>query len=174
MSKSHQIEIGKLHAVLESVALHIGLVVDSITVDAQELWFQDHPFEARAGQPGSLEVFVGDENLAHFLNEKAPNNVRNFVLKSENGKLIVNASMQVLIELKAQAICTLRIVDRRYLYVDLERVNVLGAGATSLVQSQLDKLNPVLDVEDFPVRATLDEVQIVPGGVRLLGTVAPP
>lgn len=152
----------------------MGLNVDEVDVEAEGLHFETEPFMASVKQPGTLTVFVGEASLGAFLNKKAPSNIKNFAVSAEPGKLNVNASVVMIIELKAQAVCTLRIVEQRYLYVDLVSVNVMGAGATSLVQSQLDKINPVIDVDDFPVRATLDTVEIVDGGIKLNGTVAPP
>ena len=152
----------------------MGLRVDTVHIAAEGLHFETEPFQASVKQPGQFDVFVGEAALSEFLNKKAPGNVRKFRVKAINGKLDVQASVIMLIELPATALCTLKIVDKRYLYVELESVNVMGAGATSLVQSQLEKINPVLDVEEFPVRASLDSVQIVDGGVRLVGTVAPP
>jgi hypothetical protein len=152
----------------------MGLNVDSVKISAEGLQFETDPFVATVRQPGTFEVFVGDDSLCRFIEKKAPSNLRNIKVQSAQGRLNVRASVVMLIELPATGVCTLRIVNNRYLYVDLESVNVMGAGATSLVQSQIEKLNPILDVEEFPVRATLDQVDIVEGGVRILGTVAPP
>ena len=152
----------------------MGLRVDTVEVRADGLHFETEPFQASVQKPGTFEVFVGERSLADFLNKKAPGGIKNFVVDANPGKLNVNATVSMIIQLQAEAVCTLRIVDQRYLFVDLESVNVMGAGATSLVQSQLEKINPVLDVEEFPVRATLDEVHIVEGGIKMNGTVAPP
>ena len=76
-------------------------------------------------------------------------------------------------DVPAKAVCTLRIVDGQKLFVDLESVEILGAGAKNLVQSQLDKINPVLDADSFPISATLTEVTTDAGVVTVRGTAAP-
>jgi hypothetical protein len=172
--ENHIIDVGFVQANFRDLVLPMGLRVDSVKVSGEGLHFETEPFVASVQRPGTFEVFVGDAALSEFLNKKAPGNVKRFRVTSKNGKLDVQASVVMLIELPATAVCTLKIVDERYLYVELESVNVMGAGATSLVQSQLEKINPVLDVEEFPVRAALNRVDIVEGGVLLLGTVAPP
>lgn len=174
MPENHIVDVGFIQANFRDLVLPMGLRVDTVKISADGLHFETEPFLATVKQPGTFEVFVSDASLSEFLNKKAPGNVKKFRVTSKNGKLDVQASVVMLIELPATAICTLRIVEQRYLYVDLESVNVMGAGATSLVQSQLEKINPVLDVEEFPVRASLNRVDIVEGGVLLLGTVAPP
>jgi hypothetical protein len=172
--ENHIIDVGSVEASFRDLVLPMGLRVDTVHIAAEGLHFETEPFIASVKQPGSFQVFVGEASLSEYLNKKAPGNVRKFRVTANNGKLDVQASVVMLIELPATAICTLKIVDKRYLYVELESVNVMGAGATSLVQSQLEKINPVLDVEEFPVRASLDRVEIVEGGVQLIGTVAPP
>ncbi len=174
MRENHIIDVGHVSATFRDLVLPMGLRVDNVKVTGEGLHFETEPFQASVRQPGTFEVFVSEAALGEFLNKKAPGNVKKFRVTAVNGKLDVQASVVMLIELPATAICTLKIVDKRYLYVELESVNVMGAGATSLVQSQLEKINPILDVEEFPVRASLDHVEIVEGGVRLLGTVAPP
>ncbi|HSI72130.1 MAG TPA: LmeA family phospholipid-binding protein [Fimbriimonas sp.] len=174
MPENHIVDVGFIQANFRDLVLPMGLRVDTVKISADGLHFETEPFLATVKQPGTFEVFVSDASLSEFLNKKTPGNVKKFRVTSKNGKLDVQASVVMLIELPATAICTLRIVEQRYLYVDLESVNVMGAGATSLVQSQLEKINPVLDVEEFPVRASLNRVDIVEGGVLLLGTVAPP
>jgi hypothetical protein len=172
--ENHIIDVGFVQASFRDLVLPMGLRVDTVNIAAEGLHFETEPFLASVRRPGTFEVFVGEASLGEFLNKKAPGNVRKFRVSAASGKLDVQASVIMLIELPATAICTLKIVDKRYLYVELESVNVMGAGATSLVQSQLEKINPVLDVEEFPVRASLDRVEIVEGGVKLIGTVAPP
>jgi hypothetical protein len=174
VAENHKLDVGKVNAVFRELLLPMGLLVDVVEVEAEGLHFETEPFQASVRQPGSFEVFVGERSLAKFLNQKAPAGIKNFEIEAVPTKLNVTATVKMIIELGASAVCTLRIVDQRFLYVDLESVNVMGAGATSLVSTQLEKINPVLDVEEFPVRATLDEVHIVEGGVRLKGTVAPP
>ncbi len=174
MAENQRVQVGYVQANLRDVTVPMGLTVDSIKITAEGLDVQTHPMEAKVSQPGNLEVFVGEKSLANFLNKKSPGGLRNFVVHAKEGKLHIQASMVMLLEIRATAICTLRIVDGQQLHVDLESVQIMGTGATNLVQSQIEKMNPVLDVGEFPVRASLDTVQVADGGIILLGKVAPP
>jgi hypothetical protein len=172
--ENHKIDVGLVQANFKDLVLPMGLKVDTVKISGEGLHIETEPFAATMKLPGAFEVFVGEASLAQFINKKSPGNMRNITVEAKGGKLHVKGSIVMILEIPASAICTLRIVENRYLFVDLESVNVLGAGATNLVQSQLDKLNPIMDVDDFPVRATMDQVEVVEGGVLLLGTVAPP
>jgi hypothetical protein len=174
VAENHRLDFEYVQASLRDVRLPMGLVVDSVKVEAEGVQLQTEPFVAKVRTPGTLEVFVGDQNLEAFLNQRQPGGLRNFVVRATHGQLEIQASMVKIIELRATAICTLRIVGGRQLWVDVQSVQIMGAGATSLVQSLLQNVNPVLDVEEFPIRASLDSVTIGEGGVILHGTVAPP
>lgn len=169
-----KLDVGEFSIHLRNVVLPMGLTVDDVRLAGRGLHLEKKPFVARIPEPGQMEVFVSQESLAKFLDAQAPAGLRNFSVQARDGKLFVNAVKTVLVDLKASAVCTLRIADGTKLMVDLQSVDVAGAGIKTLLQSQLDKLNPVLDAADFPIDATLNSVTIDRGGVVLLGQVSPP
>jgi len=152
----------------------MGLNVDSVKLVIDKLHIESEPFSASVPHPGKLDVFVSHESLATFLNHKAPGGFRNFQVHSDGGQLIVSATMKMILEVKATATCTLRIAKGEQLFVDLQHVSIMGAGATQLVQSQLEKMNPVLDMCEFPIPAKIESVHIEAQGIRLHGHVSPP
>ena len=99
--------------------------------------------------------------------------MHDFSVRAEDGKLHVRAKKTLLVELKVTAVATLRIVGGKQMWIDVESVDVMGAGAKNLVQSQIAKINPVLDAADLPLDATLESVEVGEGKVVLHGTVSP-
>lgn len=87
--------------------------------------------------------------------------------------IVVTASIRVLIELKGNALCQLRIEDRKRIIVVLEEVDVMGVGAKGLVQNQIDQINPVLDAADLPFNIELTEVELRSGELVIRGTANP-
>jgi hypothetical protein len=173
VSKKETLDVGEFTAHLRNVKLPMGLLVDDVRLAGSGLHLQHDPFVAKVVEPGQLEVFVSEASLADFLNVQAPAGLRNFQVEARDGKLFVLAVKTVIVDLKASAVCTLRIVDQSKLMVDIESVDVGGAGVKNLIQSQMDRLNPVLDVADFPVKAKLLSVGVERNGVILFGTVEP-
>lgn len=171
MQKKQALEIGSFSAELSGLILPVGLRVKNVKLSGSGLRCTAHPPSAVSDEPGDLEVFVAQEDLAKFLNESSPAGLKNVQVEAREGRLHITATKTVLIDLKAQAACTLRIVEGRKLFVELESVDILGAGPKQLVQSFLDKVNPVLDTADFPVDATLESVLVGGGGVLLRGKV---
>jgi len=152
----------------------MGLNVDDVRLAGRGLRLQRKPFEAQVSEPGDLEVFVSEGSLADFLNRLAPAGLTNFSIDARDGKLHVRATKVVLLPIPATAVCTLRVVNQQQLFVDLESVEVAGgASIKTLIQSQLDRINPLVDAADLPLQAKIDRVTVENGGVVLRGTVSP-
>ena len=171
MELAHSLDIGSLEVVLEDVALPMGLIVNAITLSANSVHLEQKPFKVEVPQPGSLVAMILADNLARFLDKEAPGGLRDFKVDLKEGKIYIQASIMIM---KAAAVCTLRIVERTKLFVELESVDVMGVGAKNMVQSQLEKINPVIDAGDLPVPAELTHFEIGEGKLILYGSVSPP
>ena len=54
--------------------------------------------------------------------------MHDFAVSAQDGKLAVKAKKTVLVDLKVAAVASLRIVDERQLWIDVESVDVMGGG----------------------------------------------
>jgi len=171
LKKSRTLEIQSFDANLRGLILPMGLRVDSVKVSGFGLKCSYKPFEATSDEPGNLEVFVSEKDLAEFLNKMSPAGLKNVSVEAKGGTLHIRATKTVLIDVKAYAICSLRIADGKKLFVDLESIDIMGAGPKQLIQSQLDKINPIVDTADFPMDATLVTVEVAQGGVLVRGRI---
>lgn len=166
-------EVGQLDATFNDLVLPFGLTVDVVRLTGANVRLRHDPFAIELEQPGQVAVALGEANLQDFLEKEAPGGLRDFQIKLTEGKVFVEASVRVVLDIRATAICTLRIVDGTQLWVDLEEVEVLGVGARSLVEKQLEKINPVLDVSSFPLDIELQKVTVLDGQVVLQGLARP-
>jgi hypothetical protein len=171
---SERLEVATLDAELGGVVLPMGLRLDRATIRGRGLHLNKDPFSIELGQPGELEVRVKEDALAEFLEQKAPAGLRDFEVQLREGRIYVKASIRMILEVRGLAICRLKIEEGRRLLVELESVDVMGVGAKNLLQAQLDQVNPVLDTDDLPLRATLTSVDVEEGEVVLRGEVLPP
>jgi hypothetical protein len=151
----------------------MGLRVDYIDVEGTNLRFGKDLRDISMPSPAKFVAQVIEADLSAFLEQRQPAGLKNFHVTVADGKMRIEATKAMIIELPARATCRLRIEDGQRLVIDLEEVIILGAGAKNLVQSQLDKINPVLDVADLPVAALLDTVDAGDGVLTLKGSIAP-
>lgn len=170
---NQQVKIGAISATLRKIVLPIGLEIEQVDIDAQHLQLGQDPLAFHVAKPGSLTVRVTEEALAAFLNKKSPGGLKDFKVKIGEGVVNVEATAVLIIPIKALAKCGLSIKgDGQHLWVDLISVDVAGIGAKSLVQNQIDQVNPVFDMQQFPITGKLETVEIGENEVILTGSVS--
>ncbi len=169
-----RLSVDALTATFEGVTLPIGLTVQSLTVKGKGVELASHPLSIQVAEPATFEALVDEAAIIAFLTSKAPGGLKEFEVKLADGKVHVKAVMKIIVELRASAECHLAIKDGRQLMVELDSADVLSVGAKSLIKGQIDNVNPIFDVAQLPVPATLESVAIEAGVVRLTGTISPP
>ena len=174
MKHKRTLEVSRFDVNLRGLVLPMGLRIESVTMAGFDVRCTYSPISVTAEEPGELQVFVSERDLSQFLNSMGSVGLKNVSVEARDGALHIRATKTVLIDMKAYAVCSLRIVDGKRLFVDLESVEIMGVGPKHLIQSQLDKINPVVDMDDFPIPATMDTVEISQGGILLRGRVEPP
>jgi len=163
------LKLESLAARAESVKLPNGLVLDEVVITSGPAQAAVKPFALRLDRPGSFEVTVTDQNLAEFLESQAPAGVSKFAVQSEGGAIKIEASAKAALGARVAAVCRLRVEEGRKLFVDLESVSL--PFAHGLIEQQIAKINPIMDVEEFPGTFHLTAVTADGGGVRLQGTI---
>jgi hypothetical protein len=170
MSADAKIAIGALDATARGVRLHIGLTLDYVRLNAANGTVGIDPFGFQLKEPAQVEVGIGENSLGAFLNALAPAGLQDFRVRFQAGKVLIDAVKRVLVAVPARAVCSLRLVDETKVFVDVEEVQMLGAGVKELVQGQLDQMNPIVDVAQFPIQMRIHEIVVDDGAVILRGT----
>lgn len=174
MESKGPVRVGETTAVFQRVELPFGLTLREVRLLGRELVVLPEAPYLQAPGPVPFEVEIADTDLAAFLERRAPGGLRDFFVQIPEGEVHVHATARMLIEIRAAAVCTLRIHEGRQLFVDLVKVDVLGVAARGMVQSQLDQINPVFDVDSVPFPVVLTTVEMGAGRVLLRGTLQPP
>lgn len=174
MDPNRELAIESVDVSVKGLILPMGLRIERVTIHGTDLSCSHSPLSVSSKTPGSLEVFVSSSDLTEFLNRTAGTGLKSISIEAKDGALHVNAVKTVLIDVKAYAICGLRIENHQRIFVDLQTIEIMGVGPKQLIQSQLDKINPVVDTADFPIPALLDTVEIIEGGIVVRGRVHTP
>jgi len=169
MSDSVPVTVNEFEAVFRGVNLPFGLTLDAVRVTAQKSSVSEHPFRVDFENPGRVLATIGEGNLTTFLNAKSPGGLHDFEVKLDAGKLFISASVRVVVEVRASAVCSLEIRDTKQIWVKLEQVEVLGVGARRLVEKQLEKINPVLDAAQIPLQIEFESATLSDGELIVVG-----
>ncbi|HEY3781670.1 MAG TPA: LmeA family phospholipid-binding protein [Fimbriimonadaceae bacterium] len=170
MSKKSEVQVGSFEATFRDLLLPFGLRVDAVKLAAQDVKVGQHPFKLNLAKSANVLATVSQGNLSEFLNKEKPGGLNDFEVKLEAGKLYVSATAKVVFDIRANAICSLDIRDGKEVWIVLETVDMLGVGAKGLVEKQLEKINPILDTEDFPFEMMIEKITISEGELILIGT----
>ncbi|MEQ1823935.1 MAG: DUF2993 domain-containing protein [Fimbriimonadaceae bacterium] len=165
-----QITVGAFGASFDNVMLPMGLMLNHVLIQGKAGTIFTDPLNIQLDSPGQVEVHVHESSLSAFLEKESPAGMRDVNISAQSGVIKLKATVKVLFEIKAEALCTLKIVNGKQLFVVLESVEMAGVGAKSLAEQQLEKINPVLDVADLPLNLTLESVRIENGEIVLHGT----
>ena len=167
------LNIGSLEASFRDVLLPFGLKVDAVRILAANTDIEKHKFKIKMREPAEVLATVSETNLTDFLNKEQPGGLQDFEVQLQAGKLYVSATAKMIFEIRAKAICSLEIREGKQIWIVLDSVEMLGVGAKGLVEKQLEKLNPILDANDFPVDLTIMNVTISEGELILIGLLTP-
>jgi hypothetical protein len=168
------LHLESLHATATNVALPMGLTVDEVVLSAGRAEAQFKPFSLSLKKRAHVAVRVSAENVAKMLEEQSPDNLKNFTVTISDGLVIVENSAKVIVEIRVATSCTLRIEGGSKLFVDLGKVSVPGPMARNMIEQQLAKVNPILDLDDLLPSAHMDSVEAEDGYIKLKGTVSWP
>lgn len=163
------IPIQRVQVDLSGMILPNGLQVDRIVVGGDNVQIVPKPLDLILSGPGALSAELTEGELARFISGQLPAAVRDVEVQCIGGRLQVAAIAKVVFEIRAIAMCRLEIVDGRYLYVRLESVEP-GGPVGSLIESQIDRINPVFDAADLPLPVTLHSVASEAGRLTVSGT----
>ncbi|MBS1724690.1 MAG: LmeA family phospholipid-binding protein [Armatimonadetes bacterium] len=165
---THGMQIKSLAALGLELTLPNGLTLDRVEIETGEASGTFPPFHLKLDKPLDFKVWVSAESVATFLEKKGIGGLKDVRVTCEGGKVSVEASARVIVEVRATAVCTLRIVEGTKLFVDLESVSV--PIAKNIIEGQLAKSNPILDLEEFEFDLQMISVEVADGHVQIHGT----
>jgi hypothetical protein len=171
------LEAGRLREPLENVSEEDFRVARDVVVaelrqryetspeGAQQRWLHevllpDHPYgRTSGGTPESLQRLTLEDARAFVKAHYTPAHVV-VVVSGPLAADTVRGAMEL----------ELRIEDGQRIFADLKRASI----AQSMIESQIEKFNPVFDAADVPVRMHLASAEVGDHKLVIRGTVMPP
>jgi hypothetical protein len=172
--ENKDLDIGSGQAIFKDIKLPMGLRVDEIRLNLEHARIRHDPMRIELDKPAGVQARITEANLAAFLEEQAPGGLRSFEVELANGTIRASATAQVVIPIRGMAICTLEVKNEAQLFVRLESISPPVGIARNMFEAQLEKINPVLDVQELPLKVRLLGTQIDNGLLVLRAEAMPP
>jgi hypothetical protein len=147
-----EVRLQSLEAKAFGIILPMGLRVDEVQLTSGPARAETDPFRLFLDQPGRILAIIEETSVAEYLNQLAPGGLKGFSVACADEVIRINAIAKILFEVPVEADLTLAVV--------LQSAEVKGADARKLVEGQLDRINPIFDVKDFPVPMRIERVEV--------------
>jgi hypothetical protein len=157
---------------LHGVRLPIGLELDEVLVDATQVSAKTDPVEVAMPTPAQVTAVVGEHRLAEYLERQAPGGLTDTQVWLDDDRVFVRGSIQLVLRVPVAISCAIHVVDGRELRVRVLSAEVAGIQPRALVESQIQKANPILDVRDLPIPLILERVEIAAGKLRVFAATS--
>ena len=157
---------------LEGVDLPIGLRLDEVLLEVHDASFETDPWRIVVSEPGRAVVRISQESFAAYLEGQSPAGASGFKVDASDGVIKIAASAKMVMQINVLIACRVEVVGGKQINFLLEGVS--PPIAQSMLQAQLEKLNPIIDVSGLPLELTIDEATVADGWIELRGGVLPP
>lgn len=145
---------------LHDLALPNRLIVDEIAIQGENISLETDPLSIHTQTEADIVASLSENRLASFLETLLPSAVRQIEVQLVGGRVQVAVIAKIVFEMKVIALCTLEIVGESEIFVRLQSVNP-GGPVASLIESQIDRINPVFSSSElpFPIRIIRSEIE---------------
>jgi len=168
-----RIEMGALGAMLSQVRTGEGPDFETVTIQAVGVTLGTEPFSLRVSEPAEIQIEVTPSAIERYLNEKRPGGLGNFEVRLHDGHLKISAAMRLIVEIRAEATCDLKLMGQKRIEVELISLAGPVAGFKGTVEEQLRKINPVFDASTFSWDVELRTIEVTDRAVVIQGTILP-
>lgn len=168
-----EITVNEWSAEFRWIQTPIGLVINDLSIDGLRTKIEAEPFKIEADKPASWRARIVRDAIQMLLEARAPDNLREIDVRVDASGILVATRAKIVIELPVEALCELEIAEGRQLLAKVKSVSVGGGAGRSLVQQQLDRLNPLIDTANLPLDLRFGFVEYLPGEIIVGGTLAP-
>lgn len=165
---SARLAFSGLDLALNGLDLDFGLSLRRIRLRAERgtLVFRE-PIGLSLPSPARLLLEIEQDAIAAFLERQSPGGLKDFAVEARGGLLHVKATARVVFDVRAAVRCALSIEPPSQLRVLLEGADSVAAIARGMIEAQLEKVNPIIDLARLPFSAAFRSVEIEDGVVRL-------
>jgi hypothetical protein len=160
------------HIIGRDIQFPSGITVSELEVLSHGIEIDRHRQQISSVLDTSYSATLGQDALNKYLCDTY-RQVPHLKTELRKDQLHVSASPEVAgVQVHISADAALKVRDNRYLILDLTNVSVVGVSTPGFAREYLEsRINPVFDSASFGYDAKVDRVSIMPGGLRIEGTL---
>lgn len=164
---AHKISFDHISLSSQGLVLPMGLRVATLdlSIDQGSVDGDTRTYRWQGEAPASARI--DEKDLADFLTPRLPDSLKNVSVRCGDGVIQINAEAKIVFTVQVKVYCRLEIQANTQLVVKVHSVE--PGIAESLVEGQVEKMNPVFQASDLPVPIQLSSVEVRDGSIFLDG-----
>ncbi len=159
--------------VLKNVRPPEGPTLSEVALGSTGLHISGPPLGAFLDRPAGVHVTIKTHDLQEFIDKNLGDRFRDCVVHVTHEGIRLEGQIKALLAVPFTAEVMPIVKGDRQIEIELISASIMGASTPGMVQSQLDKLNPVFDTTKFPVDLRLVSVTCEYGQIRIVGELTP-
>ena len=104
-----------------------------------------------------------------MLEHHSPRGIGKFSVEATDGKLMVRAKAYLGVRVPVEAVAVMEIEEDDKLMVRLEKIGNLPGPVKDLVAHQIERINPLVETDDWPAKVKLETVEVGEGLIVVRG-----
>lgn len=148
----------------------VGLLIDEVRFEG-ESWRLEPSDLARSSGSGTFVATVRAKSIEVFLENLRPADLYDIEVSVAPDGVHIEAKKQVIVPIPVTAQAVLELTSGSELSIRLVSAAAMGAGLKNLVSSQIEKMNPIVEANMFPVPVVFEGVEHREGEVVVRGSV---
>ncbi len=170
MSNDSSVKIGKVTSTIEWLMTPVGLLIDLVEFEG-ESWRLDPSALEKSTGSGTFVATVRAKSIEVFLENLKPADLYDISVSVGSDGVHIEGKKQVIVPIPVTAHAVLELTSPRELSIRLISAAAMGAGLKNLVSTQIEKMNPIVEAEMFPVPVVFEGVEHRDGEVIVRGSV---
>lgn len=148
----------------------VGLLIDEVQFEGENLRINPDDLVKSQGN-GTFTAIVKAKSIEVFLDKLQPADLYEFEVAVKPDGIHIEAKKQVIVPIPVTAQAVLELSSPESLSIRLISAAAMGAGLKNLVSTQIERMNPIVEANMFPVPVVFERVEHREGEVVVLGRV---
>jgi hypothetical protein len=170
VSSDSSVQIGKVTSTIEWLMTPVGLLIDHVEFEGESWRLEPSALEKSTGS-GTFVATVRAKSIEVFLENLKPADLYDISVSVALDGVHIEGKKQVIVPIPVTAHAVLALSSPSELSIQLVSAAAMGAGLKNLVSSQIEKMNPIVEADMFPVPVVFEGVEHRDGEVVVRGTV---
>ena len=121
----------------------------------------------------AIKAMISPADFAELVSSRLSESLESSSVELQEECFVIRGKKRKIIGIPVEVQCHLRVLDQRYIHIDLSKGEAFGIGIQGLVKPIEDQMNPVFDAAILPFPVSIASVSVSRQGLEITGFAGP-